>query len=135
MIRRTPRSTRTDTLSPYTTLFRSPEWPPELAGSPPWRRPDFRFRRTACCHHVAAYTARFGAVRSRPAYDHPLRRHRRWSHRQRRPRVASVRARARYPEDRSNSVDRKSVVQGKSGSVRVDPGGRRIIKKKNKNEV
>src|SRR3546814_20631903 len=28
--------------------------------------------------------------------------------------------------------DRKSVVQGKSVSVRVDLGGRRIIKKKNK---
>src|SRR3546814_21047871 len=27
-------------------------------------------------------------------------------------------------------LDRKSVVQGKSVSVRVDPGGRRIIKKK-----
>src|SRR3546814_5058045 len=26
MIRRQPRSTRTDTLFPYTTLFRSPEW-------------------------------------------------------------------------------------------------------------
>src|SRR3546814_11859470 len=30
--------------------------------------------------------------------------------------------------------DRKSVVQGKSVSVRVDLGGRRIIKKKNKIE-
>src|SRR3546814_17562291 len=29
--------------------------------------------------------------------------------------------------------DRKSVVSGKSVSVRVDPGGRRIIKKKNYN--
>src|SRR3546814_11542322 len=29
-------------------------------------------------------------------------------------------------------VDRKSVVEGKSVSVRVDLGGRRIIKKKNK---
>src|SRR3546814_12116971 len=29
--------------------------------------------------------------------------------------------------------DRKSVVQGKSGSVRVDIGGGRIIKKKNTN--
>src|SRR3546814_17528076 len=28
MIRRPPRSTRTDTLSPYTTLFRSPSPPP-----------------------------------------------------------------------------------------------------------
>src|SRR3546814_4212909 len=27
MIRRPPRSTRTDTLFPYTTLFRSPDWP------------------------------------------------------------------------------------------------------------
>src|SRR3546814_12173965 len=30
------------------------------------------------------------------------------------------------------SIDRKSVVTGKSVSVRVDLGGRRIIKKKNK---
>src|SRR3546814_17523142 len=29
-------------------------------------------------------------------------------------------------------LDRKSVVQGKSVSVRVDLGGRRILKKKNK---
>src|SRR3546814_12586743 len=31
-------------------------------------------------------------------------------------------------------IDRKSVVEGKGGSVRVDLGGRRIIKKKKKNE-
>src|SRR3546814_12414010 len=30
-------------------------------------------------------------------------------------------------------AERKSVVEGKRVSVRVDPGGRRIIKKKNKN--
>src|SRR3546814_11290174 len=30
------------------------------------------------------------------------------------------------------STDRKSVVEGKSGTVRVDPRGRRIIKKTNK---
>src|SRR3546814_13305938 len=30
----------------------------------------------------------------------------------------------------ANHADRKSVVEGKSVSVRVDPGGRRIIKKK-----
>src|SRR3546814_17012144 len=37
------------------------------------------------------------------------------------------------PGDRQSAVpqDRKSVVQGKSVSVRVDLGGRRIIKKKN----
>src|SRR3546814_16800684 len=31
--------------------------------------------------------------------------------------------------------DRKSVVEGKSVSVRVDLGGRRIIKKKHKNNI
>src|SRR3546814_9377879 len=36
MIRRPPRSTRTDTLFPYTTLFRSPSAPSETA------RPDAR---------------------------------------------------------------------------------------------
>src|SRR3546814_1117206 len=42
MIRRPPRSTRTDTLFPYTTLFRScPGW----RGSPRrWRPPPFRRR-------------------------------------------------------------------------------------------
>src|SRR3546814_10936847 len=34
MIRRPPRSTRTDTLFPYTTLFRSPQ-PPERPVAPP----------------------------------------------------------------------------------------------------
>src|SRR3546814_13539190 len=37
---------------------------------------------------------------------------------------------APYPEDSRRSADRKSVVEGKRGSVRVDVGGRRIIKKK-----
>src|SRR3546814_14138395 len=37
MIRRPPRSTRTDTLFPYTTLFRSP-----CAGQPPCRRYPLR---------------------------------------------------------------------------------------------
>src|SRR3546814_19949601 len=33
---------------------------------------------------------------------------------------------------RCSAADRKSVVEGKSGSVRVDLGGRRIIKKNKK---
>src|SRR3546814_17687761 len=36
------------------------------------------------------------------------------------------------PGDRRQQGDRKSVVEGKSVSVRVDLGGRRIIKKKKK---
>src|SRR3546814_18178761 len=35
------------------------------------------------------------------------------------------------PATSATVSDRKSVVSGKSVSVRVDPGGRRIIKKKN----
>src|SRR3546814_2214001 len=42
MIRRPPRSTRTDTLFPYTTLFRSSPRPPARSRSPRggWRRRD-----------------------------------------------------------------------------------------------
>src|SRR3546814_20872899 len=36
---------------------------------------------------------------------------------------------------RTSKKDRKSVVQGKSVSVRVDLGGRRIIKKKNRHRL
>src|SRR3546814_1686824 len=43
MIRRPPRSTRTDTLFPYTTLFRSPHEQPTFA--PPRLRPVDRRRR------------------------------------------------------------------------------------------
>src|SRR3546814_14455224 len=37
IIRRPPRSTRTDTLFPYTTLFRSPGGKSRLLAGPPWR--------------------------------------------------------------------------------------------------
>src|SRR3546814_3764227 len=40
MIRRPPRSTRTDTLFPYTTLFRSGLWPPRRHGGPQIHLPD-----------------------------------------------------------------------------------------------
>src|SRR3546814_6347202 len=43
MIRRPPRSTRTDTLFPYTTLFRSSLYPNRSFGLE-WHRPVPRFR-------------------------------------------------------------------------------------------
>src|SRR3546814_13129596 len=46
------------------------------------------------------------------------------------PRFASAKQLAADPVALSLSKDRKSVVWGKSVSVRVDLGGRRIIKKK-----
>src|SRR3546814_11749556 len=77
MIRRPPRSTRTDTLFPYTTLFRSPEIPVRTVRN--------RQNLSRC------------ALPTFPA---------------------------------EQLTDRQSVVSGKSVSVRVDLGGRRIIKKK-----
>src|SRR3546814_11969625 len=46
MIRRPPRSTRTDTLFPYTTLFRSPRLIAHLKSR---RSTAKTFRRLACC--------------------------------------------------------------------------------------
>src|SRR3546814_3724211 len=65
MIRRPPRSTRTDTLFPYTTLFRS-AYAARLCGD---RKPSRPFDRGACARHRAAggsciHAARVG--RSRP---------------------------------------------------------------------
>src|SRR3546814_14717751 len=42
----------------------------------------------------------------------------------------SGKAPGHQPDDEHHHQDRKSVVEGKSVSVRVEPGGRRIIKKK-----
>src|SRR3546814_12460846 len=42
MIRRPPRSKRTDTLFPYTTLFRSPDMQLRASGSRTIARPQFR---------------------------------------------------------------------------------------------
>src|SRR3546814_16179691 len=95
LIRRPPRSTRTDTLFPYATLFRSGVDP--LSRLRPVHRHVDRARRRS-----EGFQPR-GAI--------PLS-------------VADAYRRAGRP------LDRKSVVSGKSVSVRVDLGGRRIIKKK-----
>src|SRR3546814_16679002 len=44
--------------------------------------------------------------------------------------VDSVGSGLRQPQRIAGAADRKSVVKGKRGTVRGDPGGRRIIKKK-----
>src|SRR3546814_13238277 len=110
MIRRPPRSTRTDTLFPYTTLFRSQEHP-RIRPGPAARRT----RRTAPARraHAPAHARRDGrpAPAARPG--------------QRAAALGRIRPRAF-----DGAVgDRKSVVLGKSESVRVNLGGRRIIKK------
>src|SRR3546814_17328879 len=109
MIRRPPRSTRTDTLFPYTTLFRSvPTGPIGQA------RPLARLG-GGCKALLSKVEGRrwrlFGSIDAAGLILPP-----------RTP------FRARLPRGRG---DRKSGVEGKSGAVRVDLGGRRILKTKN----
>src|SRR3546814_20230927 len=124
MIRRPPRSTRTDTLFPYTTLFRSPAAP--SAGIDAGRRareggPQARHVRRAEAVGRAAEGrgARAGPCRSRPG-----------------PRLCP-RGRAGLAFGRGGVAgagvgrpgERQSVVQGKRESIRVDLGCRRILNK------
>src|SRR3546814_7138869 len=77
MIRRPPRSTRTDTLFPYTTLFRSADRPQQIADTRLGRRPTVvrrrlhrgsrdlpelvhRSRNAPALHHPALSTRRAG---------------------------------------------------------------------------
>src|SRR3546814_13307857 len=110
MIRRPPRSTRTDTLFPYTTLFRS-----------------FRSDPGLCRRSGEQYFARRCHWRNGGGFGS----------RQRHSRVRRERSCGSFSDTencRKNHWlgDRKSVVEGKSVSVRVDLGGRGIFKKKNK---
>src|SRR3546814_11512794 len=112
MIRRPPIPTRTDTLFPYTTLFRSRETP-RIAPVPPSPRRGSGRPNRAACRRVPVRTAPGRiALPSLPEY------------RRNSPR-------ALFPPVRfTGHKDRKSVVSGKSVSVRVELGGRRLIKKK-----
>src|SRR3546814_21165464 len=104
MIRRPPRSTRTDTLFPYTTLFRSDgvdqnrRWTERLGGS----KNVGRRRRI---EHVGGDKSR----RSGTTFDG-----------QRNHACTGL----------GLTTERKSVVSGKSVSVCVALGGRRSMKKK-----
>src|SRR3546814_18499396 len=133
MIRRPPRSTRTDTLFPYTALFRSCRISGEARGTAGDRRQSIQDEglslRQAC--------------RDR-AQGRPRSRHRLLLFRQQGrivPRMPPQRRGGEHQAVRPHlrriladgeRADRKSVVEGKSVAVRVALGGRRIIKKKKK---
>src|SRR3546814_17037031 len=120
MIRRPPRSTRTDTLFPYTTLFRSVYG---LRGHA-WRSTDHGASWQALDTHLDA------SLSAATTFDH---------------RIMLIgqtgqvlissdggATRAPAPVDvRVPARDRKSVVSGKSVPVRVDLGGPRIPKTNN----
>src|SRR3546814_15213079 len=126
MTRRPPRSTRTDTLFPYTTLFRSKESEvgnlfrrvlsdisPKIRGKPGRVRFGFGLR----IHRITADVGSLAIIRGLGGFLIAPCRHQQGGKRK---------SEAFYP------ADRKSVVEGKSVSVRVDYGGGRILKKKNK---
>src|SRR3546814_15533894 len=114
MIRRPPRSTRTDTLFPYTTLFRS----------------------ATTCHRYCTGT-RSESERQTDGYRH-LKQALYQAELRPDPRKLRAFTPPSKPAERNKSAyfgtrvteDRKRVVQGKSGSERVEHGGHRIIKKK-----
>src|SRR3546814_19763230 len=112
MIRRPPRSTRTDTLFPYTTLFRSF---PTLPGAATERR----CVADSCGLPVLTLAVTGGDVHIGSDSCFPES-----CHADRQP----PSRRTRPPCHRA----RKSVGEGTSVSERVDLGGRRIITKKNK---
>src|SRR3546814_17367216 len=115
MIRRPPRSTRTDTLFPYTTLFRSAQCRRRCPAAAPGgdllpagvaRRPERGHRET-----------RGGDGRGTPG-------------------LCSEGRKAKHrPDQGGNATDRRSVGEGKSGAGRVAHGGRRNIKKKKMAEI
>src|SRR3546814_20633198 len=127
MILRPPRSTLTDTLFPYTTLFRSQEpahhdhrrraaGREAAAGHP--ARPHYRRRASQEGAASDAAEYRQAAVNRgdrSPARGQPA------------PVGAPF---SPFRRHGAHAGDRQSVVSGKSGSVRVDLGGSRFNKKK-----
>src|SRR3546814_15001144 len=123
MIRRPPRSKRTDTLFPYTTLFRSESQMKE-------------FDIIVC--GATGYTGQLACEHLARSYGSELR----WAMAGRdMAKLRSIQARFKVPSHvqlievditDAAAADRKSVVEGKSVSVSVDIGGPRIIKKKKK---
>src|SRR3546814_16300067 len=120
MIPRPPRSTRTYTLLPYTTLFLS------------------HLRAEVLLHRLHRVVRRrrgaFGGSRARPDQAADRCRAGLGGAVGRSPPRPAPRRRRRYPAANRRQVPghRKSVVMAKSGSVRVDIEGGRLIKKNRK---
>src|SRR3546814_10950103 len=139
MNRRPPRSTRTDTLFPYTTLFRSP-WLFRRPVDLPERRADRqevawvsaarhingarrlslkRYAHTLCCSvrkDTTCPSHQFYVAHRKPCHENvqlPL---------------PSITFGHKTFGRRRRGGERKSVVEGKGEAVRDDLGGRRAMK-------
>src|SRR3546814_15317582 len=128
MLRRPPRSTLTDTLFPDTTLFRArhrlPARSDRCARAHPFRLPCPLSRGNAPVLRASHACPRLVAVPRGPRGHDGRKPHRRRMRRRTR----------RLSHPTRGGPDRKSVVWGTSVSVRVDLGGRRILKKKKTNK-
>src|SRR3546814_11779456 len=129
MIRRHPRSTRTDTLFPYTTLFRSERFdrqPRDMFGELKGVGSDVA--EAAAESRARGIGAPFGLLVAVPV-DRPAQPALRifGLHQPDLAEIAARDAHARLFDQRIRSEARRV---GKSVSVRLDLGGRRIIKKK-----
>src|SRR3546814_15216244 len=121
MIRRPPRTTRTDTLFPDTTLFRSSDVRPRSC----WTRPGCEVRVT--CQAMNRVMAKNTIASHLVAFDRKFDEPREPNTVAEAPPPKPVPAFA--PEPRCIRIDRQSVGSGTSVTVRVDLSGRRIIKK------
>src|SRR3546814_16648067 len=121
MIRRPPRSQRTDTLFPYTTLFRSRRYRQAAEKAERSPRAPVERRQSPRKRREPLQAARDDQRRPRRRRLLALRNPRAPRRRGRRP------CRCAGPRLQESSEERRV---GKECSVRVDLGGRRIIKKK-----
>src|SRR3546814_13136639 len=131
MTRRTPRSTRTETLFPYKTLFRSNTNPgrwgacnERIKGECSRAATDSGAAKAVCCADYRHGGLRHASVGAERRCATGL------QHFGRQPRRRAGSACCTEQGTDHLSGDRKSVVSGKSLSVRVDLGGYRIITKK-----
>src|SRR3546814_17728139 len=120
MIRRPPRSTRTDTLFPYTTLFRSVAVEVDADDVVPGSVAHLVKNPVAQDTRVVYHRIEMAKMPDRVLYDRGCA-----------DRVGNIRA-IDHRRTAASLEDRKSVVKGKSVSVRVALGGRRTLKKKKK---
>src|SRR3546814_19338421 len=131
MIRRPPRATLTDTLFPYTTLFRSSN------GFSKWFIAALPLVASGAAHGETLRQALIHAYRTNPSLTAARAGLRATDEGVPIAKAAgrpTLSATADYQDfvlrsANSFSADRKSGVQGKGGTVRVDLGGRRHIKK------
>src|SRR3546814_14605745 len=128
MIRRPPRSTRTDTLFPYTTLFRSKL--PYLVVGHVGRGADESLCRRCRLQGTRQLggVAGFGAMKDRELAARAL--HGRHGLRRGRSQAGLQPGEITTEPECLGRSGRKSGGEGTSGAVRLDHGGVRTIKKK-----